>query len=365
MPDPPDQGRRRVWDGFPTSTVPLKRRSAQADTPDVKVLEGERSAPVSDERIRREARVVGLRDLHAPSLESVERRRMQLWVLTTILLIGVSAGFALLTLLPEESKIVSPNALRIGVVLLTIGFCVYAIEKELHLRKLSRMLVDERVLSTALSNRLHEVSLLLDAGKAINSVLELDSVLDVILRSATDLLGGKSGSIMLVEGDELVASTVRGNAAAQGARVPIGDGIAGRVAITRDALLINGSPDPAEFPGLSARIEGVDSALSVPLMNRTELLGVLNVNAIGQREFSEYELRALSLVFSARDISKIIGQGAARATLRQDQIGTLDAGKQADLVLIDGNPLTDINDLQKVVLTVKGGRIVSDTRGKR
>ncbi len=76
------------------------------------------------------------------------------------------------------------------------------------------------------------------------------------------------------------------------------------------------------------------------------------------------ELRALSLVFSPRDISKIIGQGAARSTLRQD-IGTLEAGKQADLVLIDGNPLADINDLQNVVLTVKGGRIVSDTRGKR
>jgi imidazolonepropionase-like amidohydrolase len=77
------------------------------------------------------------------------------------------------------------------------------------------------------------------------------------------------------------------------------------------------------------------------------------------------ELRALSLVFSPRDISKIMGQGAARATLRQDQIGTLETGKQADLVLIDGNPLVDINDLLNVVLTVKGGRIVSDTRGKR
>ena len=77
------------------------------------------------------------------------------------------------------------------------------------------------------------------------------------------------------------------------------------------------------------------------------------------------ELRALSLVFSPRDISKIMGQGAARSTLRQDQIGTLEAGKQADLVLVDGNPLVDINDLLKVVLTVKGGRIVSDTRGKR
>jgi imidazolonepropionase-like amidohydrolase len=60
-----------------------------------------------------------------------------------------------------------------------------------------------------------------------------------------------------------------------------------------------------------------------------------------------------------------MGQGAARSTLRQDQIGTLDPGKQADLVLVDGNPLTDIHDLLNVVLTVKGGRVVSDTRGRR
>ena len=45
------------------------------------------------------------------------------------------------------------------------------------------------------------------------------------------------------------------------------------------------------------------------------------------------ELRALSLTFSPLDITKIMGQGAARSTLRQDQIGTLEAGKQADLVL--------------------------------
>jgi imidazolonepropionase-like amidohydrolase len=76
------------------------------------------------------------------------------------------------------------------------------------------------------------------------------------------------------------------------------------------------------------------------------------------------ELRALRLVFSPRDISKILGQGAARSALKQDQIGTLESGKLADMVLIDGNPLTDINDLLKVVVTIKGGRIVSDTRKK-
>jgi imidazolonepropionase-like amidohydrolase len=76
------------------------------------------------------------------------------------------------------------------------------------------------------------------------------------------------------------------------------------------------------------------------------------------------ELRALSLVFSPRDISKIMGQGAARSSLRQD-IGTLEPGKVADIVLIDGNPLTRITDLLNVVVTVKSGRIVSDTRVKK
>jgi imidazolonepropionase-like amidohydrolase len=74
------------------------------------------------------------------------------------------------------------------------------------------------------------------------------------------------------------------------------------------------------------------------------------------------ELRALSLVFSPRDISKILGQGAARSALRPDQIGTIEPGKAADLVLVAGNPLTNVEDLLKPVVTIKGGRIVFDQR---
>jgi imidazolonepropionase-like amidohydrolase len=58
-------------------------------------------------------------------------------------------------------------------------------------------------------------------------------------------------------------------------------------------------------------------------------------------------------------------QGAARSVLKQDQIGTLEPGKLADMVLIDDNPLADINDLTKAVLTIKAGPIVSDTRTAR
>jgi imidazolonepropionase-like amidohydrolase len=77
------------------------------------------------------------------------------------------------------------------------------------------------------------------------------------------------------------------------------------------------------------------------------------------------ELRALSLVFSPRDITRIMGQNAARSTLRADQIGTVEAGRQADLVIVEGNPLADITALLNVVTTIKGGRIVSDRRQGR
>ncbi|HYV01459.1 MAG TPA: GAF domain-containing protein, partial [Actinomycetota bacterium] len=255
----------------------------------------EDASPLSDS-IRREARVVGLRGFATPSLEAVEQRRMQLWILTTVLLVSVSAGIAFLSVWPGAPRtFVSPAALRWGVVVLSLAFCTYAIEKELHLRKLARLLTDERVLTVALSSRLHEVSLLLDAGKAMNSILELDAVLEVILRSATDLLAGKSGSIMMVEGDELVASSVMGNEAARDRRLRIGKGIAGRVAETLEPLLISGRPDPSQFPDLPMRDNPVESAMCVPLVNRGELLGVLSVNAEPHRLFTEYDLRALSL----------------------------------------------------------------------
>jgi signal transduction histidine kinase len=250
-----------------------------------------------EQRIQREARIVGLRDFRTPSLEAVEQRRMQLWIVTTVLLIGVSLGVAVVSWLPAGSRafLLSPRALRWGIVLLSIAFSGYAIEKELHLRRLSRLLIGERLLATALENRVHEVSLLLEAGRAMNAVLELDAVLEAILRSANDLLGAKSASIMLVEGEELVASHVFGNEAARGRRVRLGDAIAGRVAVAREPLLINGRPDPVRFPGLEPRTDGVDSSMCVPLVHREEVLGVLNVNADADREFTEYDLRALSV----------------------------------------------------------------------
>ncbi len=74
------------------------------------------------------------------------------------------------------------------------------------------------------------------------------------------------------------------------------------------------------------------------------------------------ELRALSLTFSPRDIVTMLTRNAARSTLKQDQIGTLEPGKMGDLVIVDGNPLADIYDVLEVVTTVKGGVVVSESK---
>jgi cytosine/adenosine deaminase-related metal-dependent hydrolase len=77
------------------------------------------------------------------------------------------------------------------------------------------------------------------------------------------------------------------------------------------------------------------------------------------------ELRALSLLFSPRDILMIMGPNTAEAIGKGHEAGTLEAGKTADIVMVDGDPLQDVFNLTRVVLVVKGGRVVSDQRGHR
>jgi imidazolonepropionase-like amidohydrolase len=76
----------------------------------------------------------------------------------------------------------------------------------------------------------------------------------------------------------------------------------------------------------------------------------------------EHELKSYSVVFSMADIHRIIGPNAARYVGMADQIGTLEAGKIADIVLIDGNPTLNIYEMLKTRVVLKEGRVVVDKR---
>src|SRR2546421_3507025 len=101
------------------------------------------------EDLVREAKVVGLRDFTTPSLEAVERRRWQLWAVALLVMGGLAAGMAMMGVSadkPLSTGVFRFAAVRVGLVLLSLAFALYVLEKEVHLRRLTRMLMDERVL---------------------------------------------------------------------------------------------------------------------------------------------------------------------------------------------------------------------------
>ncbi len=250
-----------------------------------------------NQRIKREARVAGISRRKAPSIEVIEQRRMQLWVLTVLVVIALAAASALASWAGPESSLGSGQwILRSAVALLGVGFVAYAVEKELHLHRLLRLLTDERVLNAAYSQSLDMNRALSAAGKALNSALELDEVLDAILASASQLLGARSGSVMLLEDDAyLRVVAVRGGHLFRDARVRVGESVAGRVAETRAPLLVNGDAVDLGLRDGGGRGSEDGSAMSVPLVNRGQLLGVLNVRAAGSVQFDDYDLQTLSL----------------------------------------------------------------------
>jgi imidazolonepropionase-like amidohydrolase len=52
----------------------------------------------------------------------------------------------------------------------------------------------------------------------------------------------------------------------------------------------------------------------------------------------------------------------ARAMRLDKELGTVEAGKAADFLVIDGDPLADVRNLRRVALVVKGGQTYEPAR---
>jgi imidazolonepropionase-like amidohydrolase len=74
----------------------------------------------------------------------------------------------------------------------------------------------------------------------------------------------------------------------------------------------------------------------------------------------EHELKSMNVVFSMQDMVKIMGPNTASYIQMADQLGTLEAGKLADIVLLDGDPLEGYWNWLKAKVVVKAGDVVVD-----
>jgi imidazolonepropionase-like amidohydrolase len=87
--------------------------------------------------------------------------------------------------------------------------------------------------------------------------------------------------------------------------------------------------------------------------------GYLPVKGLAQ------ELKTLNLMFSMKDIVKLMGPNSAAFVQMSNDIGTLEAGKLADIVVLPANPLAGYWNLLNATMVIKGGEIVVDKRPKR
>jgi imidazolonepropionase-like amidohydrolase len=63
-----------------------------------------------------------------------------------------------------------------------------------------------------------------------------------------------------------------------------------------------------------------------------------------------------TLLAATKHAAALCGVGA--------DLGTVEVGKLADLIVVQGNPLEDIHNLRRLLLVFKEGRIASDKRGE-
>ena len=75
-----------------------------------------------------------------------------------------------------------------------------------------------------------------------------------------------------------------------------------------------------------------------------------------------HELRTLNVMFSPQDLIKLLGPNTAAFIERTTDLGTLESGKLADMVILEGDPLEGYWNLLNARVVIKGGEVVVDKR---
>jgi putative nucleotidyltransferase with HDIG domain len=147
---------------------------------------------------------------------------------------------------------------------------------------------------------LSRMSTLYEIGNTVNSTLNIESLLDLVLDNAIRLLGAQAGSIMLVDeqSKEMRIFVAHGLSAeiVENTRVKLGQGISGGVAQSGiPRLLLKGVRESKAFA--DRKEEEIKSAICVPLKAKGFIIGVLNVsgNAAGD-DFTREEMELLEIM---------------------------------------------------------------------
>jgi phosphoserine phosphatase RsbU/P len=127
--------------------------------------------------------------------------------------------------------------------------------------------------------KMGELGTLFEVSKAVTSTLQLDRVLEEIVRHVRDILRADACSLMLVESNYLIMKTFEGLDSSLHCRpIPLGEGVAGTAAKTGQPTVVLDQTDgtASDFP-TKIRAQGLRTILCVPVETRGRVIGLINV----------------------------------------------------------------------------------------
>lgn len=193
----------------------------------------------------------------------------------------------------------------------------------------SGKIIQNAKLYEALKRKVAELSALFEIGKVITGTLNLEEVLEVIVEKASYLMDTRVSSLMLLneDGDELVIKAVHGGGADYTIKpdLRVDESLIGRVVQTRKPLMVLDVRKEKRYKHLDvAKKVGLCSLLSVPLMLKGDVIGVINTYTAILHKFTADEIQLLS---SLADQSAI---AIENARLYEQMIGLEEKIREAE-----------------------------------
>jgi len=142
-----------------------------------------------------------------------------------------------------------------------------------------------------------------ELGKALTSSLQLDQVLRTIMEKINEVLRPDTWSLLLMDAQKqelyFQIATGEGAEALKDVRIKVGQGLAGWVAETGQAVVVPDTSKDSRFSGkLDERTNvATRSVVAVPVRFRDQCLGVIElINCIGPDGFSDRDLALLEVL---------------------------------------------------------------------
>lgn len=154
------------------------------------------------------------------------------------------------------------------------------------------------------------------------------------------------------------------------ATIGFGAPVFGVFADDNEARFRDGNPWPESIAGANrdAQDRAIGNEIGFTIVNARTLfdegvmLGYCTDTRYDPWAGLRHELESFNVMFSIQDIVEIMGPNTAAYINMADQLGTLEAGKLADIVLVAGDPMEGFWNMLDARVVLKEGVVVVDKR---